>query len=75
MINRNRIRHSMTLYLPDSPDWNPEKLDNYLAGQEAIEKFLQCEVKPGELVEILGDLAKVDIPGWLDCVSHNLNEL
>lgn len=74
-MNKQQIQNDLSLILPESlsQEWDETLFNQYLEGQKAISKFLDLELTPTELTEFLGDVSKVDIHDWIDCVEFNLN--
>lgn len=74
-MNKETLQQDLTLILPGSLhyEWDEDLFNRYLEGQKAISQFLDLELTPTELGEFLGDVARVDVDDWLDCVNYNLN--
>lgn len=74
-MNKQQIKNDLNLILPESlsQEWDEDLFDRYLEGQKAIDRFLDLELTPQELTEFLGDISKVNVHDWLDCVEFNLN--
>ncbi len=74
-MNKQTLEQDLTLILPDSlrQEWDEDLFNRYLEGQKAITRFLDLELTPKELQEFLGDVSRVDVDDWLDCVNYNLN--
>ncbi len=74
-MNKKTLQEDLTLILPDtlSQEWDEGLFNRYLEGQKAISRFLNLELTPKELTEFLGDVSKVNVDDWLDCVNFNLN--
>ncbi|MGK7958420.1 MAG: hypothetical protein AB4063_24650 [Crocosphaera sp.] len=74
-MNKQTLKEDLSLILPDSlsQEWDEDLFNRYQEGQKAISRFLDLELNPKELTEFLGDVSKVDVYDWLDCVNYNLN--
>lgn len=74
-MNKETIKQDLQLILPEtlSQEWDEDLFDRYLQGQKAISRFLDLELTSKELTEFLGDVSRVDVHDWLDCVDYNLN--
>ncbi len=74
-MNKQQIKNDIQLILPEnlSQEWDEDLFARYMEGQKAISRFLDLELTPKELTEFLGDVSKVNVDSWLDCVNFNLN--
>ncbi len=74
-MNKQKLKNDLNLILPEtlSGEWDEDLFNRYLEGQKAIDRFLDLELTPTELTEFLGDVSKVNVNDWLDCVDFNLN--
>ncbi len=73
-MNYPTVKDAISLTLPDTlrQEWNEEAFNRYIEGQKAIDRFLGLELTPKELSEFLGDVSKVNVNDWLDCVDSNI---
>ena len=74
-MNKQQIRNDIQLILPESlsQEWDEDLFNRYLEGQKAISRFLDLDLTPKQLTEFLGDVSRVNVDSWLDCVNFNLN--
>ncbi|MDJ0730758.1 MAG: hypothetical protein QNJ33_12270 [Crocosphaera sp.] len=74
-MNQKQLKTDLQLILPSSlsQEWDEDLFNRYLEGQKAIDRFLNLDLTPKELTDFLGDVSKVNVHDWLDCVNYNLN--
>ncbi len=74
-MNKESLKNDLALILPEtlSQEWDEDLFNRYLEGQNAISRFLDLELTPTQLTEFLGDVARINVYDWLDCVNYNLN--
>ncbi|MDJ0731946.1 MAG: hypothetical protein QNJ33_18355 [Crocosphaera sp.] len=74
-MNKQKLKNDLNLILPDSlhQEWDEDLFKRYLEGQRAISRFLDLDLTPKQLTEFLGDVSRVNVNSWLDCVNFNLN--
>ncbi len=74
-MNKQQLKNDLNLILPEnlSQEWDEDVFNRYLEGQKAISRFLDLDLTPKELTEFLGDVSRVNVDDWLDCVEFNFN--